>query len=190
MLPSLILNHNPCEGKGLANGTSFWPRSWKTHFEEASSWKYTSLISEHVHWEIIEVLEGLHFVKGCVEQSEAGGHICISLDIRQLKLEKSGIPQLICPENLHRVMTDLSARESFCSQRISSTAWSSWRTPDNTEINHSACWNVRLGKMSVGFSNLQDYNSKILHSAGVGWIYGCVYPHVGYPTGLILLWRT
>lgn len=37
--------------------------------EETGSWRRSSLISEHVHWKIIDFLPGLHFVKGSKEHS-------------------------------------------------------------------------------------------------------------------------
>lgn len=41
-----------------------WLRPWNTHAEETGSWRWSSLISEHVHREIIDFLFGLHFVEG------------------------------------------------------------------------------------------------------------------------------
>lgn len=119
---------------------------------------------------------GYTLLMGCIEQSEAGGRICISLDMRQLKPGKLGILQLMCPENLHRVMTDLSMRESFWGQRISSAAWSSWWTPDNTEINHSACWNVRLGKINTAYSKLHFRDSTFSSCKMDIWL--CILMHV------------
>lgn len=46
-----------------------WLRPWKNHAEESGSWRWSSLISEHVHWEIIDFLHSLHFVKSPGEHS-------------------------------------------------------------------------------------------------------------------------
>lgn len=80
-----------------------WLRPWKTHAEETGSWRWSSLISEHVHWEIIDFLRGLHFVEGLAEHSPRQ----VAEFAYRWKRDSSSLgnpaPQdSICPENLRR----------------------------------------------------------------------------------------
>lgn len=102
-----VLNYHPSEGEWVANGKPpfyiSWPRPWKTHAEETGSWSWSSLISEHVHWEIIDFLHGLHFVESPGEHSPRQ----VAEFAYHWKRDSSSLgnpaPQdSICPENLRR----------------------------------------------------------------------------------------
>lgn len=66
-------------------------------------WRWSSLISEHVHWEIIDCLSSLHFVEGLAEHSPRH----VAEFAYHWKRDSSSLgnhaPQdSICPENLRR----------------------------------------------------------------------------------------
>lgn len=137
-----------CAGEWLANGKPFffyisWPSQWKTHIEETGSWRWSSLISEHVHWEIINFLHGLHFVEGWREHSPRQVAEFAYLCKRDSSSLGNAEPQdLYARKTPTGVMTDVSVRESLWGLRNSFAARNGWRTPDNVKITPRASCTV------------------------------------------------